>query len=496
MASTTPTRFTTGLPNRVTPRVAIVVCMIAFVALMRLPEIGNPVAGLDEQFYLLVGERMWDGVAPYTGIWDRKPAGLFILYAILAAMPGDGVIAYQLAGMASLAATGVIAARITLRALPLPAALVAGAAVIFYGALFGSGFGEAPIFYDLLTVIAGALVLRARAHPSAVANQTRALGAMALCGVALTLKTSAVFECIAFGLLLVAHDRRRLGRWQAVAPRAALYVAIGLAPTLAIAIYYGAVGAFDTFWFANYKSVFLRTDGATTDSFARCVGFLLLLSPLILPTLAEWRGIERERRLVLTAWTVAGFLSFVAIGHCFDHYVLPLVTPLALLAAYGIRKRLVAAGAGALLLVLAWQFGAAGASRARYDEHDVAAITALIPPSVTHECLLVYEGPSILYQRTHACLPGRYVFPGHFTDDVEFGALEKRAPAILEDALARRPGVIVMTPDLREGKPPTVNDRLLRATLRRDYYPIGGGVIRLYAGSRIRLIVWKRSAAR
>lgn len=134
---------------------ASAVLLTAAVAL-RLGQFGNPLAGLDEQFYLLVGERMWSGELPYVDIWDRKPPGLFYLYAAIRALPGDGILAYQIVATSCLALTGVVVARITARTLPLHAALASGLVIIVYGTLLGAGFGEAPIFYDLLTAIAGA----------------------------------------------------------------------------------------------------------------------------------------------------------------------------------------------------------------------------------------------------------------------------------------------------------------------------------------------------
>ena len=39
--------------------------ILGLVALaLRLPDIGNPLVDLDEQMYLLVGQRMWDGAIP------------------------------------------------------------------------------------------------------------------------------------------------------------------------------------------------------------------------------------------------------------------------------------------------------------------------------------------------------------------------------------------------------------------------------------------------
>lgn len=464
--------------------------ILGFALLIRLGDFGNPIAGLDEQFYLLVGDRMWAGAWPYLDIWDRKPAGLFVLYALIAALPGNGVVAYQLAATLALAGTGAVAAGITRQVLPWPAACAVGLAVALYGILFGVGFGEAPIFYDLLTVIAGALVL-GRVERPGTGFDRRSLAAMLLCGFALTLKTSAVFEACAFGLLLVHADWQEHG-WGTVARRGAAYLAAGLAPTVIIALVYAAKGEFNAFWFANFQSVFLRSGGADVDSAGRAVALLLLLAPLLIPTLAELRHIPGPRRRVLAAWLVAGLLSFVAIGRCFEHYAIPLVTPLALTAAYGWRRRWVAwAMVGGAVLV-GGMHARAGMAKTARDVADFAAVERAIPASVREQCLFVYEGPVLLYQRTGACLPGRYVFPGHFTEEVERYALERPSADILRDTLARRPAAIVMSTDSRGTAPLTANDRQLRATLVRDYRPVAKRGLRLYGTTRVTLLVWRR----
>ena len=477
---------------RAIDRAALALLGVALAAVaLRLGQFGNPLAGLDEQFYLLAGDRMWRGDLPYVDIWDRKPAGLFLIYAVIRALPGDGILAYQLVATVCLAATGMVAVHLTHAVLPPRAALCAGLSIVVYGIVLGTGFGEAPIFYDLLTILAGALVIALRERPGGRGIDPRAVAAMLLCGLSLTVKTSAVFESCCFGALLLDADRRRLPL-AALGLRAAAYLAIGLAPTLAIAAFYALHGDWQAFAFANFRSAFLRGSGATQDSAGRLVAMLVLLSPLIVPTLVEWRHIPRERRMVLTAWLAAGLLSFVAIGRFYEHYALPLVTPLALTAAYGFRRLWVAALPIALAgLMIAGNLSHWGEAR-RQDASDVAALAAALPAGVKSGCLFVYEGPTILYHLTGACLSGRYVFPGHFTEPEEEGALERPMADILRSALAHRPLAVVSVPELREGKVATDNDRILAAELARAYRPVAKQNIRLYGAHRVDAVVWQR----
>ena len=63
--------------RRETRLVAALLLCLAVAA--RWQTFGNPVLGYDEQFYLLVGDRMLHGALPYVDIFDRKPIGLFLM---------------------------------------------------------------------------------------------------------------------------------------------------------------------------------------------------------------------------------------------------------------------------------------------------------------------------------------------------------------------------------------------------------------------------------
>ena len=81
--------------------------MLGVALLFRAPVLGNPVVGGDEAFYLLVGDRMLHGLLPYVDIWDRKPFGLFLLYAATRLLGGEGIWQYQLVATVFAAGTAL-----------------------------------------------------------------------------------------------------------------------------------------------------------------------------------------------------------------------------------------------------------------------------------------------------------------------------------------------------------------------------------------------------
>src|SRR3569623_982326 len=66
--------------------VAALLLLVALAA--RCVDFGNPVIHVDEQYYLLVGDRLLHGALTYVDIWDRKPIGLFAIFAEIRLLPG------------------------------------------------------------------------------------------------------------------------------------------------------------------------------------------------------------------------------------------------------------------------------------------------------------------------------------------------------------------------------------------------------------------------
>src|SRR3546814_4921596 len=93
-------------------RAALLFLMAALITVaVRAVGIGDIVAHGDEQFYLLIGDRMLNwGATPYVDIWDRKPVGLFLLYSGIRLLGGDGIVQYQIVALLAVVVTSGIMA--------------------------------------------------------------------------------------------------------------------------------------------------------------------------------------------------------------------------------------------------------------------------------------------------------------------------------------------------------------------------------------------------
>ncbi|MEV9121558.1 hypothetical protein AB0124_26775, partial [Klebsiella pneumoniae] len=93
---------------------------------------------------------------------------------------------------------------------------------------------------------------------------------------------------------------------------------------------------------------------------------------------------------------------------------------------------------------------------------------------VTTRCLFIYEGPVAYYQLSNACRVTRFAFTAHLSSTREAHALGVDQAQALRDALARRPGTIItIAHSIWTDRNPAM-ERLLSATLARDYHSTAG----------------------
>jgi hypothetical protein len=423
---------------------AVAAILTAAVAL-RIWDVGNPVIHVDEQYYLLVGDRLLHGAVPFVDIWDRKPVGLFLIYAAIRLLPGDGVVAYQLVAMAVAALSALLVARGArmLGATP-TGACAGGVAYLILLELIGGRGGQSPVFYNLPMIAAALLTLRlpdlaaARARAEIVAS---GLLACLLAGVAIQIKYTAAVEGAFFG---AAHGwfliRARAG-WPTMIAAMAAWAAAGVGPTALAAAWYAGHGMLVAFWFANFSSIALRPGYPIGQLVMRLLGIGAQLAPLIVGVVLAWRWEGRNPRLrVALGWLAAATIGFLAIGTFFDHYALPLVAPLAIIAA-------VAMGRSARLAIatLALGMGLWGIETlVRPDDASGArAVARVVAANDRGECPYVFIGDTITYRLADACLPTPYAFPNFLAYTTEQGAMGIDEAGEVRRILAQRPPLIV-----------------------------------------------------
>ncbi|MBO9575025.1 MAG: hypothetical protein J7494_04765 [Sphingobium sp.] len=421
--------------------------MLAVALIVRARDFGNPTVHVDEQYYLLVGDRLLHGALPYVDIWDRKPLGLFLIFAAIRLLPGDGILAYQLVAALFAAATAWLVMlggrRLGANAL---GAFLGGAAYILWLSFLSGRAGQSPVFYNLFMAGAGLLTLYL---PERAARGDRwwifwsGCAACLLAGLAIQTKYTPAIEGAFFGLVHLWAMRRAGGSLAVIAAASLVWMALGIAPTALVIAFYAARRAsdFHAFWYSNFESITQRRSYPAMKIVDRLAGTSAQLLPFIAAAILVWRERPRAQETwVVFGWLAAALVAFAAVGSFFDHYALPLMIPLAMIAAWALgRSRILRAftAVGAVILIV---FHLTTEPDFRGSARSVARLMA---QKDGNECPYVFAGDSVLYLLAKACVPTAYAFPSTLAYEPERGATGIDEAAEVRRIMDRRPPVVV-----------------------------------------------------
>lgn len=437
---------------------------------------GDPVADSDEQIYSLIGWRMTHGDLPFVEVWDRKPFGLFAIFALAHWLFGPGPLAYQLVASLAALAGAMLVFDLAKPLVDRLSATIAATLYLMLMALYGSHSGQSEIFHA--PIMLAMLWLVRDGRPSD--GPKRAALAMLLGGLALQIKYTVLPQCLFFGAYALYRQWRAGAAPMRLAKLGALFALLGMLPTALVASFYLATGHIDAFWFANFVSFFERapSPGGRLNS-----GLLAAAAPLalllILGTYAALRlNPPRDWRTygLYAGWSVAALATVLLPGTVYAYYFAALVPPAVLVALPLIDRGSPAELFPAALLLLGVSYNLdfpGDYADSQNERRTEARLSAAIAPYVGHtrDCLYVFDGPAALYRTTGTCLPTRYLYPDHLNNALEAHSLEVDQPREIARILAARPGVIV-TAD----RPMTVqrkeNLALIRGATQAGYRPL------------------------
>jgi hypothetical protein len=453
---------------------ATLAALVVVTLVTRALWFGDPVADFDEQLYSLIGWRMTHGDLPYVDEWDRKPFGLFAIYAMAHWLLGPSPIAYQLFAAVSAFAGALFVYRLSRELVDRVSSTVAGALYLMLMAAYGSYSGQSEIFHAPM-MLAMLWLVRDWRRPDA---ERRAIIAMFIGGLALQVKYTVLPQCLFFGVYALYGQWRAGARPARLAALSILFALLGVLPTAVVALLYLRWGHFDAFWFANFVSFFERAPSpffqrhqwAGVVELAALIG-LGLYAALRLNRPANWRTYG-----LYVGWALAALATAQLPATIYLYYYGALVAPAILVALPLVDCR--AKGkflpAAALLIGLCVILNPPDRYTYSQDERRVEArLSAEIAPFVgtKRDCLYVFDGPTALYRTTGTCRPTRYIYPDHLNNALEKNSLKVDQPTEIARILANRPGVIV-TADVPVTFQRKVNLALIRHATERDYRPL------------------------
>lgn len=469
------------MTQQVAPRSTrdVLVSAVVFLAValaLRLQFLGSPVQHIDEQFYLMVADRMAQGAWPYVDIWDRKPPGLFLIYRAGMALPGNPVVGVQLLGLLAAVGTALTIERIAQMLASPRGARLAGVAYLGFMPVFGCGYAQSPVFFNLPVAIAALWTIQLVRSPAGGPFIARGCAIMALLGVAMQIKYTALFEGVALGLMLLWHGWRCGVPLARLTAAAALWVVLALAPTAAAVAVYILAGHGEAFMQANFLSIFNKTMGDGRE-LIRIGQAALILSPFAVGAFFGPAGTDKSAHRLARLWGLAAIAGYAVVGHWYDHYVGPMLVPLAVLAAPMLGA--VRWYGGLVFAVAAVTNLVVGIDRYLNDGTPAQAeqAAARISEELRGGCLYQYQGQTVLYRLTGACIPTRFPFPDHLATAPEAPALGVDAAAEARAIMARRPAVVLVDEAERPYMQNAVTRGIVDQALAQHYVRLGQIVI-------------------
>ncbi|WP_294334931.1 hypothetical protein [uncultured Sphingomonas sp.] len=463
-------------------------------ALVRSPTFGNPIVHVDEEFYFVTAQHMLHGALPFVDIFDRKPVGLFLLYVPAAALGYPwGILAYQLMALASVVLTAMMIARLADRAGWQRGATPAALLYIFMLNIADGQGGQAPVFYNLLMIAAIALVLpRAADTAQDWRRIARAMGAMLLVGLAMQVKYSVLFEGLFLGLWLTVREWRLGATPLPWAIRVSAYAIAAMVPTVLAGAVYAALGHFDAWFFANFKSILDRKSDPASELALAFLQMVLFLGPLLTICWFSRRipaadALAGHRRTLLFGWLISSVIGLILFGSWFNHYALPVMMPASLCCAgfFGaapLGRRVVAPALLAVALIAGETIVVTSAWR-RGNDAQLESIAAAIGHG--KGCLYLHSGDTMMYAASGRCTASAWVFPSHLARERENGAVGVDQLEEVDRIFRRHPAVVAMRAPF-SGERRVVRERVLQYLQRDGYrlrgrYPIGDDHISVYA---------------
>ncbi len=315
------------------------------VALLALPTLSYPPSG-DQGEFATCAQQLLQGHILYTQVWDPKPPMIMALYTIIASLAGPSMLAVRLFDLGWTLLTCLLIYLLGRRLYTAPVALVA--AFTFGTAYFSYSFfdlAESDGFMILPMVASVYCLVRYREAP----DWRWLFGSGLALGLAFWFKYTALVMALplALGLIWAAASKPRLIiRGVAIGGMGFALVTIGWLT------YILAIGAGDEFFrtFAiNAEYTKFGYGGSFSDAVELVVGgvfaFHIAMWLLALVTgasdISRWRNRAQRKStafaysLMIWSWLLATLAAMLAQGKFYPYQWLPILPPLAILAAQG-----------------------------------------------------------------------------------------------------------------------------------------------------------------
>ena len=319
-----------------------VVVLAAVAALLLSPGlVSGP--SLDAAIFTYAAERVTEGARLYADVWDHKPPGAYLVYAVFQ---------FVLPFLSPWAVTWLISVVVTALTGATVMAAVQRVGVSPGAALFAA-VGVVGAMSQYLTALGGGLTEPLATLPACVAlvlavapgmNWRRSMVIGVFLSAALLTSLILLPGVLAIAAMTLARPGTLLDRVE----RAMAGVVGGLLAGVAVIGQLYLLGVLPEALDAvvRYASAYRESGGEFAAALSGSVAtwstlsYLFLIIPAALGILVAFRGDERRRieAMACVAWIGLAIFAFAYQGRFYAHYVIPLAVPLGLLAGMGFQR--------------------------------------------------------------------------------------------------------------------------------------------------------------
>jgi 4-amino-4-deoxy-L-arabinose transferase-like glycosyltransferase len=343
-------------PPRPTAHWVALIVLFAWVAILRLPSFLSDHLGNDEGLYLTIATRLLAGDWLYTDIWDNKPPGIYLIYALAVTLFGRSQCAVNLISLLAIWATAAVLLSMGARGLPRRTATIAAFALpCFMLDLEGLG-ANAENFYILFDAVSAAFILK---YAESAASSSSALRVALLVGlsqgIAFQIKFLTLFETAGLALVLATLVIRKGAPIRDVMVAAIGGIGAFALPTLLMFALFAGGGHLGDAVFALFvvprlyvQSPFGLSKGWMTVAYL--VRRLSYFAPLFLAAALAivLAALRRSHRAIwsdavawlIAAWLIGAILNALSTGLFSYHYFLAVAPAAALLGGWAADRLL------------------------------------------------------------------------------------------------------------------------------------------------------------
>ncbi|MCW7493203.1 glycosyltransferase family 39 protein [Leptospira sp. 2 VSF19] len=301
---------------------------------LRYPSFGYTAIDWDEITYSLIGEGWLQGKLPFRDLWDIKPIGIYLVYAIIHGLLGFSIFAIRVSTLLVVVSSAFII-WLLLRKTNRSFAFGTGFGFLILFSYFLNGLsGNTELFYLCLETVGVWFLFYGK-------KQYRFLSPLAF-GFAFIIKYNTAFDILGFYFLHLYIHRRKIFKNPKSFFGYGLFYSLAILPFLISTAWIFSAGLGDSF---------LETHKILFSNYAKKVTFLeKILSLKTYPILAIlvcvqvgtfilylWKRRVPKILLISFFWTLTAFLAATWTGYFFEHYYLPMMIPTVIGSSFLLR---------------------------------------------------------------------------------------------------------------------------------------------------------------